>query len=87
MKGAREIARAKQHYPEARWLGIADGAASNWAFLEQHTERQLIDFFHAMEYIAKLAQARSPPAHRRGQARGVATRTLQPPQARPRRAR
>jgi hypothetical protein len=57
---AREIARAKQHYPEARWIGIADGAASNWTFLEQHTERQLIDFFHATEYIAKLAQARFP---------------------------
>jgi hypothetical protein len=57
---AREIARAKQHYPDARYLGIADGAPSNWAFLEQHTERQLIDFFHATEYIAKLAQARFP---------------------------
>jgi len=57
---AREIARAKQHHPEACWLGIADGAASNWAVLEQHTERQLIDFFHASEYIAKLAQARFP---------------------------
>jgi hypothetical protein len=56
----REIARAKAHYPAARWIGIADGAASNWAFLEQHTERQLIDFFHASEYIAKLAQARFP---------------------------
>jgi hypothetical protein len=57
---AREIARAKQHYPAARYVGIADGAASNWAFLEQHTERQLIDFFHATEYIGKLAQARYP---------------------------
>ena len=60
---AREIARAKQHHPEARWLGIADGAASNWAFLEQHTQRQLIDFFHASEYIGKLAQARWPQRH------------------------
>jgi hypothetical protein len=57
---AREIARAKQHYPEARWIGIADGAASNWALLEHHTERQLIDFFHASEYISKLTQARFP---------------------------
>ncbi|NEV64918.1 ISKra4 family transposase [Thiorhodococcus minor] len=56
----REIARAKQRYPDARYLGIADGAASNWAFLEQHTERQLIDFFHASEYVGKLAQARYP---------------------------
>jgi len=52
-----EIARATQRYPEARYLGIADGASSNWPFLEQHTERQLIDFFHATEYVGKIAQA------------------------------
>ena len=56
----REIARAKQHYPKARYVGIADSAASNWAFLDHHTDRQLIDFFHATEYIGKLAQARWP---------------------------
>lgn len=57
---AREIARAKRHYPQARYLGIADGAPSNWSFLEQHTQRQLIDFFHVTEYVSKLAQARYP---------------------------
>jgi len=57
---AREIARAKQHYPDARYVGIADGAPSNWSFLEQHTQRQLIDFFHLTEYVGKLAQARYP---------------------------
>ena len=57
---AREIVRAKQHYPEARYLGIADGAPSNWSFLEQHTQLQLIDFFHVSEYVSKLAQARYP---------------------------
>ncbi len=56
----REIERAKQLLPDARYVGIADGAASNWTVLEQHTERQLIDFFHATEYIAKLAQVRHP---------------------------
>ncbi|MEA1053767.1 ISKra4 family transposase, partial [Lamprobacter modestohalophilus] len=45
----REIARAKQQYPNALYLGIADGAHGNWTFLEQHTQRQLIDFFHATE--------------------------------------
>jgi hypothetical protein len=59
----REIERAMQHLPDARFLGIADGAASNWTFLEQHTERQLIDFFHATESIAKLAQMRHPQRH------------------------
>jgi len=56
----REIERAKQHYPDALYLGIADGAASNWSFLEEHTERQLIDFFHVSEYVGTLAQARYP---------------------------
>jgi len=56
----REIDRAKQHYPAARYLGIADGASSNWSFLEQHTERQLLDFFHVSEYVGALAQARYP---------------------------
>ena len=56
----REIARAKQHYPDARYVGIADGAASNWSFLEQHTQRQLIDFFQVTAYVSKLAQARYP---------------------------
>jgi len=59
----REITRAKQHFPEARYLGIADGASSNWRFLEQHTDRQLIDFFHATEYVGKIAQALYPQRH------------------------
>jgi hypothetical protein len=56
----REILRAKQHFPAALYLGIADGAPSNWRFLEQHTDRQLIDFFHTTEYVGKLAQATYP---------------------------
>ena len=62
----REIARAKQHFPEALYLGIADGAANNWSFLEQHTDRQLIDFFHATEYVGKIAQALYPQRHAEG---------------------
>ncbi len=61
----REIARAKQQFPDALYLGIADGAASNWRFLEQHTDRQLIDFFHTTEYVGKIAQALYP--HRRAE--------------------
>jgi len=63
----REILRAKQHFPEARYLGIADGAVSNWRFLAQHTDRRLIDFFHATEYVRKIAQATHP--HRQGKGR------------------
>lgn len=63
----REIVRAKQHFPAALYLGIADGAASNWRFLEQHTDRQLIDFFHATEYVGKVAQATYPYRQAEGQ--------------------
>lgn len=63
----REIVRAKQHFPAALYLGIADGAASNWRFLERHTDRQLIDFFHATEYVGKVAQATYPYRQAEGQ--------------------
>ena len=63
----REIVRAKQQFPAALYLGIADGAASNWRFLEQHTDRQLIDFFHATEYVGKVAQATYPYRQAEGQ--------------------
>lgn len=56
----REIARLKQRFPKALYLGIADGSSTNWAFLEQHTQRQLIDFYHATEYLGKMAQAAHP---------------------------
>jgi hypothetical protein len=53
----REIALIKKQYPDALYLGIADGAKNNWSFLEQHTDRQLLDFFHATEYLSDVAQA------------------------------
>jgi len=56
----REIERVKAAYPDALYLGIADGAASNWAFLEPHTDRQLLDYFHAAEYLPHLAMAAYP---------------------------
>ena len=40
--------------------GIADGAKNNWTFLEKHTSRQLLDFFHVTEYLATVAYAAYP---------------------------
>ena len=53
----QEIANVKKLYPEAHYLGIADGASSNWSFLEPHTQGQTLDFFHATEYLTKVADA------------------------------
>src|SRR3954451_10587717 len=53
----REIARVKAAYPQARYVGLADGAKGNWGFLGRHTEVQVIDFRHAAEYLADAADA------------------------------
>ncbi|MGB0849199.1 MAG: ISKra4 family transposase [Thiolinea sp.] len=56
----QELKHLKSLYPKACYLGIADGAKSNWAFLCQHTQRQILDYFHATEYLSKAAHAAYP---------------------------
>jgi hypothetical protein len=51
----REIGRAKARCPDARYVGIADGAKGNWEFLGRHTDVQVTDFWHAVEYLGKAA--------------------------------
>jgi len=56
----REIERAKKSYPEAKFVGIADGAETNWKFLEKHTEEQVLDFYHSSGYLVAMAEALYP---------------------------
>jgi hypothetical protein len=53
----REIARVKASHPGARYVGLADGAKGNWEFLGRHTEVQVIDFWHAAEYLSDAGEA------------------------------
>src|SRR3954464_3093124 len=53
----REIDRVKAAYPQARYVGLADGAKGNWTFLGRHTGVQVIDFWHAAEYLSDAADA------------------------------
>jgi hypothetical protein len=53
----REITRMIARYPTADRLGVADGAKDNWSFLERFTEAQVIDFYHASEYLGKVGRA------------------------------
>src|SRR4051812_7553663 len=53
----REIGRVKAAYPQARYVGLADGAAGNWEFLGRHTQTQVIDFWHAAEYLSDAGDA------------------------------
>jgi hypothetical protein len=55
-----EIENVKKLYPKAKYVGIADGAKDNWSFLEPHTSTQVLDFYHATEYLADIALAAHP---------------------------
>ena len=62
-----EIAKVSAAFPTALKVGIADGAKTNWPFLTQHTERQILDFYHAAEYLTQVADAqfaRDPKARK-----------------------
>lgn len=56
----REIKLTKDRYPHASYVGIADGAESNWKFLKKHTETQILDFYHASGYLGILAEVLHP---------------------------
>ena len=56
----REIDHIKKLYPDALYIGVADGASDNWSFLNPFTDRQVTDFWHASEYLAEAAQALFP---------------------------
>ena len=56
-KFSREIERVKEKFPDVLYIGLADGAKDNWSFLKKYTQRLLLDFYHAREYIGKAASA------------------------------
>ncbi len=53
-----EIAELKGIYPQATY--VADGAKENGCYLKQHTSAQILDFYHAPEYLAGAAEALFP---------------------------
>jgi hypothetical protein len=56
----REIEHIKHLYPDAHYQGLADGAPENWTFLDPFTDTQVLDFFHATQYLDKVAKALHP---------------------------
>jgi hypothetical protein len=53
----KEIKATKKHYREKTYVGLADGASDNWKFLQNHADIQVLDFYHATEYLAKVSNA------------------------------
>ena len=56
-KFEKEISKTKKRYKDKTYVGLADGAADNWKFLENHTDKQVLDFYHASEYLTKASNA------------------------------
>ena len=54
---SKEIAAIKKTYPGKTCTGVADGAADNWKFLKPIVDIEVLDFFHATEYLAKVSKA------------------------------
>jgi hypothetical protein len=51
----RELDRVKSIYNDIPYVGLGDGAKDNWTFLTQHTNEQVLDFWHASEYVSNVA--------------------------------
>ena len=56
----REVEQVKRLYPKAHYQGLADGAPENWTFLEPLTETQVLDFYHATQYLDRVAKSVHP---------------------------
>lgn len=56
----REVEQVKRLYPKAHYQGLADGAPENWTFLEPLTETQVLDFYHATQYLDQVAKSVHP---------------------------
>jgi hypothetical protein len=52
-----EIKHVRKMYPDAHYVGVADGAPDNWTFLQSQVQEQILDFYHASEYLAKASKA------------------------------
>lgn len=50
-----EIEDIKARFPDAHYIGLADGAKDNWTFLEQYVSDAVLDFYHASEYVNSAA--------------------------------
>ena len=53
----QEIKRIRKLYPSSHYVGVADGALDNWTFLQSYVDQQILDFFHASEYLSKASKS------------------------------
>ncbi len=59
-KFGTEVDKIIDLFPKKTVVGLADGAASNWGFLQERADILTVDFWHMSEYLAKAANAMFP---------------------------
>lgn len=52
-----DIEQIRRLYPSAVYVGLADGAVDNWSYLQKYVTYQILDFFHASEYLSLVSKA------------------------------
>lgn len=52
-----ELDKVKKIYLNVTYVGIADGAKENWKFLEIYTDVQILDYYHASEYLTSVSHS------------------------------
>lgn len=55
-----DIESVQNQFPNVVSIGLADGAHENWSFLNEHTDCQLLDFYHASEYLGSVGKVLFP---------------------------
>jgi hypothetical protein len=50
-----EIERVKAILPAVTYVGLADGAKDNWTYLLKYVQVDILDFYHATEYLTKAS--------------------------------
>jgi hypothetical protein len=50
----KELSVVIKEFPKATVVGVADGARDNWGFLNEFTDRHVIDFYHVAEYLNEV---------------------------------
>ena len=58
MKSA--INEIKGQFPDALYIGVSDGAKDLWKFLKKHTSEQILDYYHASEYLSEASHGIYP---------------------------
>ena len=66
----------KKNFPNATYVGVADGAPDNWTFLEPFVSYRALDFYLVSEYVADAAEGLFPEVKSQSERKNAIKRKL-----------